>query len=113
MHRAITIPVDPCERMVSICFHSLAQPRGDMSIEPWQSVWARALDGFLYAIYQEFKEAYPPCTAPAGLHATRSPGSRPAKIASRLSNARKPMASRVSRVALPICGSRKVLSSSR
>ena len=42
--------------------------------------------------------------------ATRSPGSRPAKNASRLSRARKPMASRVSRLALPICGSRKVLS---
>ena len=34
--------------------------------------------------------------------ATRSPGFRPAKKASRLSSARKPMASRVSVVALPI-----------
>ena len=33
----------------------------------------------------------------------------PAKKASRLSSARKPMASRVSTVALPICGSRKQL----
>ncbi len=41
--------------------------------------------------------------------ATRSRGSRPANTASRLSSALKPMASRVSRVALPIWGSKKVL----
>ena len=44
-----------------------------MSIASWKSVWARARDGFLYAIYQECKEAYPPCTAPESFHATRSP----------------------------------------
>ena len=44
--------------------------------------------------------------------ATRSPGSSPAKKASRLSSARNPMASRVSAVALPIWGIKKVLGSS-
>ncbi|GBE43968.1 hypothetical protein BMS3Bbin10_02052 [bacterium BMS3Bbin10] len=48
---------------------------------------------------------------PAG-QATRSRGSLPAKKASRLSRARKPMASRVSAVAEPIWGSRKVLGNS-
>ena len=47
------------------------------------------------------------------LQATRSPGSRPAKNASRLSRARNPMASRVSLVALPMWGIRKVFGSSR
>ncbi len=41
--------------------------------------------------------------------ATRSRGSWPAKYASRLSSARNPIASRVSAVALPMCGIRNVL----
>ena len=45
--------------------------------------------------------------------ATRSRGSFPAKIASRLSSARNPMASLVSFVALPICGIRNTLGSCR
>ena len=73
----------------------------------------RARDGFVYAIYQKCKEADSPCTAAHITHATRSRGSPPAKMASRLSRARKPIASRVSRVALPTWGSRKVLSRSR
>ncbi len=46
-----------------------------------------------------------------GSYATLSRGSRPAMMASRLSSALAPMATRVSRVALPICGSKKVLAS--
>ena len=42
-----------------------------------------------------------------GLHPTRSPGSRPANIASRLSSARKPMASRVSAVLTRITPGRR------
>ena len=44
-------------------------------------------------------------------HTTRSRGVAPAKNALRLSNARMPMATRVSCVALPRCGSRTTLSS--
>ncbi len=46
-------------------------------------------------------------------YATRSPGSSPLKKASRLSRARNPMASRVSVVALPMWGIRKVFFKSR
>src|SRR5437762_11548714 len=43
-------------------------------------------------------------------HTTRSRGADPAKHAARLSNARMPLATRVSCVALPRCGSRTPLS---
>jgi hypothetical protein len=50
--------------MATFCFHSVVQPLEDTDIAQWRSVWDNDLDGFLYAIYHEFKEAYSPCTVP-------------------------------------------------